>query len=226
MAIGIEERAGVDEQYQTASNTSNLKVESDRRGAGDVIIAAGWSPSRVGMALLRLHSEWDSAVKPRKPGRAAIDAKVAQYKAEDAVARSRCHKPNCEICAPARSPIDRAQAYFDQEMASDLRLLAVSLKARPIVWEQIGHWVALKGIAPSVAAEALLHWLNPVCPACDGLKLKKVPNSPALSARQCSKCHGTGERTRPADSTKVLNYIDDCCQKARQSLKSRLRNSN
>lgn len=67
MAIDIQDRPDIEERYQTAGNTSDLTVEADRGGAGDIIIAAGWSSGRVGMALLRLHSEWDSSEKPAKP---------------------------------------------------------------------------------------------------------------------------------------------------------------
>jgi len=71
--------ATVDEIYQSASNTSNLRVEADRRGPGDVIIAAGWSMSRLGMGLLRLHSEWDASEKPPKPTKASIEALVGTF---------------------------------------------------------------------------------------------------------------------------------------------------
>ena len=46
----------VTERYVTAINTSNLKTEADRGGAADVLIASGWSPTRLGSALLRLVS--------------------------------------------------------------------------------------------------------------------------------------------------------------------------
>ena len=46
-----------EEKYLTATNTSNLKVEADVTGAGDVLIASGWSASRIGGALLRLHTK-------------------------------------------------------------------------------------------------------------------------------------------------------------------------
>lgn len=178
------ERPTVEESYQVAGNTSNLTVEADVRGAGDVLIAAGWSESRVGMALLRLHSEWDGASKSRRePG-----------------------KP-----ASAMS-------------GSDLRLLATSLKSRPAVWAQLAPWLALKGIASEVGAAALLHWLHPSCPHCDGHGLKRAKDAPALTARQCSKCHGTGHRPHPQGSAKVLVFLDDCVSRARQSLKNRLRN--
>lgn len=58
-----DNRRDVEEQYISAGNTSNMRVEADRKTGADVMIAAGWSQSRVGLALLRLHSEWDGAAK-------------------------------------------------------------------------------------------------------------------------------------------------------------------
>lgn len=72
----MTDKPSVDEVYSRAGNTSNLTVEADRRGAGDVLIAAGMvglSPSKsLGMALMRLHSEYDSAARLRD-GATAID---------------------------------------------------------------------------------------------------------------------------------------------------------
>ena len=45
-----------EERYLKASSSSNLKVEADRHGDADVMIASGWSPSRIGHALMRLQS--------------------------------------------------------------------------------------------------------------------------------------------------------------------------
>lgn len=58
-----DERPGVEEQYLKASTTSNLRVQADRRGDADVLIAVGWSCKGFGGALLRLHGEWDAAAK-------------------------------------------------------------------------------------------------------------------------------------------------------------------
>jgi hypothetical protein len=66
-----ETRPTVDEKYVSASHASNLRVEAERTGSADIIIAAGWSPTRIGMALLRLASEWDGAAK--KPGMSRTD---------------------------------------------------------------------------------------------------------------------------------------------------------
>lgn len=57
----------VEELYESASNSKDLSLTSDKRTDADVLIAAGWSDSLIGMALLRLHSEWEGAEKPRKP---------------------------------------------------------------------------------------------------------------------------------------------------------------
>lgn len=56
----------VEEAYTRAgTSSSNLKVDPDRRGDADVLIAAGWSPGMLGGALMRLRGEWDSVAAPR-----------------------------------------------------------------------------------------------------------------------------------------------------------------
>lgn len=56
----------VEEAYTRAgTSSSNLKVDPDRRGDADVLVAAGWSPGMLGGALMRLRGEWDSVAAPR-----------------------------------------------------------------------------------------------------------------------------------------------------------------
>lgn len=56
----------VEEAYTRAgTSSSNLRVDPDRRGDADVLIAAGWSPGMLGSALMRLRGEWDSVAAPR-----------------------------------------------------------------------------------------------------------------------------------------------------------------
>ena len=56
----------VEEAYTRAgTSSSDLKVDPDRRGDADVLIAAGWSPGMLGGALMRLRGEWDSVAAPR-----------------------------------------------------------------------------------------------------------------------------------------------------------------
>lgn len=56
----IKDRPNIEEQYISAGSSSNLRVEADRRGDADILIASGWSASRIGSALMRLHTEFDS----------------------------------------------------------------------------------------------------------------------------------------------------------------------
>lgn len=55
----------VEEAYTSATASSNLRCEADRRTDVDVLIAAGCTPGILGAALMRLHSEWDGCAKPR-----------------------------------------------------------------------------------------------------------------------------------------------------------------
>lgn len=45
-----------------------------------------------------------------------------------------------------------------------------------------------------VALQALSHHVNPVCGHCHGRKFELMEGAPALSARACKHCHGTGRR--------------------------------
>ena len=61
-----------EEQYTSATQSSNLRCEPDRRTDVDVLIAAGCTPGILGGALMRLHSEFDSSSE--KQARTATDA--------------------------------------------------------------------------------------------------------------------------------------------------------
>lgn len=58
-------RPDIAEQYTNAMHTTNLRLKTDAPCAADILIAAAWSASRTGAALLRLHSEYDGAEHPR-----------------------------------------------------------------------------------------------------------------------------------------------------------------
>jgi hypothetical protein len=64
----------VEEAYTRAGTaSSNLKVDAERRGDADMLIAAGWSPGMLGGALMRLRGEWDSAAHPQGRTRTVAD---------------------------------------------------------------------------------------------------------------------------------------------------------
>ena len=53
-----------EEQYTSATQSSNLRCEPDRRTDVDVLLASGMTPGILGAALMRLRSEHDGAAKP------------------------------------------------------------------------------------------------------------------------------------------------------------------
>jgi hypothetical protein len=59
----------IDEAYQGAVGSSNLRVGNDHTlpTPGDMVAAAGMNKHRTGLLLLRLRTEWGSAARPVKP---------------------------------------------------------------------------------------------------------------------------------------------------------------
>ena len=60
-----DDRAGIEEQYCQATTSSNLRVEADKRGAADILIASGMSGRGLGGALMRLRTEYSGGSVPR-----------------------------------------------------------------------------------------------------------------------------------------------------------------
>lgn len=241
--------AAVDEIYQSASNTSNLRVEADRRGPGDVIIAAGWSMSRLGMGLLRLHSEWDASEKPPKPTKASIEALVGTFQ------RALPGEYAPVLAGNKPRPLTGAEAvhYAARWHAHEVGMLLGKLKALPDVREQVTlkalRWgmgrELFQGASPDntmplhpaaerreevaratgKASAVIRYWLDQTCGACHGLKWQQIPGTPALSAKPCHHCCGSGFGAVPhqEQGKRLANYLDDCVSRARQSLKNRLR---
>ena len=52
------ERAGIEEQYVSAGSSSSLRVEADKPGDADILIASGLSRATVGGAIMRLLTEY------------------------------------------------------------------------------------------------------------------------------------------------------------------------
>jgi hypothetical protein len=131
MLADTNERAGIEEQYQRASNASDLSVEPERRGSADMMIAAGWSSSRVGMALLRLHSEWDASEKPPRPTKEAVKALTGTFQRA---------LPGEELKPGSKAvPLTAGQAhhYAAAWHAHEVGMLLQKLKALPAVREQV-----------------------------------------------------------------------------------------
>lgn len=56
----IDDRPTIAERYSSATESSNLKVTSERCGDADILIAAGWSSEVLGAGVARLRTEFDA----------------------------------------------------------------------------------------------------------------------------------------------------------------------
>ncbi len=190
----------VEEAYTRAgTSSSNLKVDPDRRGDADVLIAAGWSPGMLGGALMRLRGEWDSVAAPR----------FRQH----STAHQRRNHPGAD--ADAGAGADAVQ------LLGRLRSLAQVLEA-------VERWATAKHLADArtLARTSVCYWLDPTCRACLGRGAALVPGTPMLG-RVCKACGGSRKAREPMgqDGRRTLNMLDDCVSRRNQSMKKRLHNS-
>ena len=110
--------------------------------------------------------------------------------------------------------MDTTEAVLMLSRLKTLREVRVELTAQMVRW---------KIVAPADKAPAvILWWLDQNCPTCHGTKL-------AATGRVsiCKTCRGTGQARIPMgeEGKRLANYIDDCVDVARNSIRNRLRNT-
>ncbi len=208
--------ATVEERYTTAAHTSDLTVNAERGGAGDLLIAAGWSQNRIGTALIRLHGEWDASEKPRNLDRATLEALASDIAREDGA--------ETVDASHRRSAQDKAAQWLEHEN----RILLGKLKTLAYAKNQINMWAMEREIPdyPAKVSAAILWWLAPKCPACHGRCWEPIQGTPKLSNRQCRVCGGTGNRSIPNGITGrlIVGFFDDCVNVAHSVMRAKLRN--
>ncbi|WP_019573338.1 hypothetical protein [Curvibacter lanceolatus] len=199
----------IEEAYTAAIVSSHLRVEADRPGAADFLIAAGWSQSRIGLAMLRLHTEWERAAKPRPVSKEAVERIAKEV-------------PRTVKVAPPHPATQqaRAQAEVDRWEANEWILVIQQLKSwkgvAAILTGQMDKW---KVHDPSAkASKVILWWMNQNCPACNGTKL-----GPSGRGAMCRPCKGTGKTQPPfgEDGKRLANWIDCCVELARGNIGQR-----
>lgn len=211
-----DDRRTIEESYASATASSDLRCDT-REGAPrsdtDLLIAAGWSPSRIGAALLRLHTEWDGAEHLRP----ATGADFAQ------AARARQPVAQGQTPAAARAQAEKLAADHNHQQA---KLLMAHLKTMPVVREQLTLQLLKWKVedAELVAGALLRWWLAPNCHACHGRKFEVIPETGRLSNKHCKPCGATGKLRIPHGEVgrRLANFMDDCVHRARQSIKKRL----
>lgn len=223
--------ASITEQYTAAAGTSNLRVGNDPNvpTPGDLIAAAGMNKHRMGLALKRLVSEWNSGAVPA-PAEAPALKELAQCVAADRFKRDIASRP----------PMPRAQvealraahrvSQADMEIA---RRDLASLHARSTDWqleENMLRFQRLKTLAAvrlgllrhvqakgweggtHLVAAVIQRFLSPVCPACHGRIGAKLP---------CNACKGRGEAKVPhgGRGRSLLAHMHACMASAAKELR-------
>lgn len=203
------ERPGLDEQYLVATNTSDLTLNPDRVCAATHLIAAGLLGNRMGEALIHLRAEWDAADKPRKMTEAEIAARAVELP-------RRHGKPD----------VKRARTEALVGYAAGMRNRARQMRGWLPAMLLMREWADARQVDLDLLSPALYHFLNPTCPVCDGHGLRKVPDAPALSAKQCHHCNGSGVWPRPLGAERIHDWLRGCVGRAKQDRRKLLRGEN
>lgn len=208
-----DQQRSVSEAYASAVTSTNMRVEADRRGDADVIIAAAWSMSRVGSVLLRLHSEFDRSERPRpvQPEQflALVPLKVGQARVSE------------------KDRASRARALAHGANVAAISQLLSGLHSMPAACVQVADRCARWGMhdADAAARTMVRWWLHSRCPACGGTMYQVAPGAQRHTGKACKACHGVGTVPVPLgqDGRRVANWMDSAVEAARHQIRNRLR---
>lgn len=219
-------KPGLDEKYTAARNSRDLTVgpcELPNRDS-DVLAAAAWTQSRLGHALMQLHSEWDAAEKPSRPTRAQIQSLVGTYQR----APQGIEAETDDNDKPKVLTLVTAKSYADNWYRHEMGLLLGKLKTLPAVREGLATEVATWGWADprTQSAEVLRWWLDQSCHVCHGTKFQFATGTRRLGDRPCGECHGSGHSRVPhgQQGTKLANWMDEGVNIARRRIRKALQN--
>ena len=214
----------LEERYGAATASSNLRLDENRPGAVNLIIAAGVAgrPDKDGVvkasrmlggALQRLLTEWNQVAKPqRMPVRSFKDwLEVLPL----IPVGTRVGKDGATVPVLGRDKIGAGFKRKEQQAASDaafrneLMMLAQKLPSRVLV-RQILFAVALKWGCEEpeeVVAGAIVYWLASKCRTCSGTGEVQAGDK----VRTCHHCEGGTEAPVPgADAGRALvNHMDE-----------------
>lgn len=207
------DKPALDERYSSARNSKNLTVgHSDlpNRDA-DILAAAAWSQSRIGHALLQLHSEWDSAEKPQKPRKADAE-------------RIALSLPRVADRLDMAAGWDMANRWHAHEVGMLLGKLKTLPRVRLQLAEVVNKWGWEQPEHKS--AEILRWWLDQTCHTCHGTKFQVIEGTNRQSSKPCHACQGSGTSHAPHGQMgkKLANWMDEGVNVARRRIRAALRN--
>lgn len=210
----LDNPPSLEERYGAATASSNLRLDENRRGAVNMLIAAGVAsrPDKDGVvkasralggALARLLSEWHQSAKPQR-------MPVMSFKDwMEALPKKSVQGNLVRDVAGARECRANQQKVSDRAYHQELVLLAQKLPSRVLVRE-ILFAVAVKWNCENperVVAEAIAYWLASKCKTCNGTGEVQAGDK----VRTCGDCKGGTEAPVPgADAGRaLLAFMDE-----------------
>ncbi|WP_280191173.1 hypothetical protein [Delftia sp. PS-11] len=184
------ERPTFIERLASASTSSNLSVDTEKRGDADYLIAAGLQPAKLGRLVYQLLSEWDARPKPRPLTEQQL-ALIAE-----------------QLPRKSRGRLDMVGARIKEAQWQELQRLEILRKLptfKRLVDPHAGFlpWVQARGIQDGATklADVLLWWCDRKCTNCGGVKLGEIAT--------CDVCKGFGTREVPhdTDGLKISEHI-------------------
>lgn len=242
-ADGNEAPRSMQESYASAVSEGRSRVQEHRTTSADLIAAAGMNQHRMGMALMRLVSEWNSGAVPRQgevPDLKALAQRMADERFEREVGNSPKMSPERRAAFQAANVVEKA----DMEMArAELRRLEAQatdwqieehklrfqrLKTLPSIRVGLLHWVAAKGWddGERLVSSVLRYFLSPKCPSCGGSGVRDFAgNNRRGAGKPCRACEGNtvrGELNVPGHGRgkALLQYLRQCTGQAASDLRT------
>jgi hypothetical protein len=227
------EKPGIEEIYERATNTSNLKQEAERRTSADVLRDMAMSASRLGSEALRLRGQWASAEKPTRQRTRTVKQWAEILPLIQQGEREVRDKDGKKVKVPnmvadlesARAANEeesqRHDEWFERAMEALIGQLPSLAEVRAAVAVQALKWNM--DSAEHKAAAVVKYWLNQNCRGCDGRKWQLIPGSPSLSNKMCRVCQGSGVAEVPhgQDGRKLANHLDQCVHRYKQTMRTR-----
>jgi hypothetical protein len=221
-------RPTTDEKYGRAVHARNLKIERDhtRSNIADILIAAGWSRGKLGVALMRLQSEWDGAEKPRRLSPDATRMLATKMPRQVPLVLSeaglRARNIRGFVAGELDAQHEAAKLTADEWHLIELGFLLQKLKTLAEVRERISEyaWLADMESADVKASALIAWWLHHVCPSCGGNKWLLIPGTNRQSGRPCLKCRGSGETPIPwgIEGRQLLAEMEESIRSAKNSM--------
>lgn len=214
------------ERYGLATVSKNLKLDQNKRGAVNMLIASGLALrfgknkkekfSRIlGKALTRLEAEWHQAAKPKKMQIPTI---------KDCVKRLPLIKVGERLNVPVmgRNKIDARKFQEEQKLIAELsysrelvflaQKLPSRIEVKQILFELVSNWT--KENKDELMASIIVYWLTNKCLSCNGTGLIKL--------KICNDCKGSSRSQCPGfeEGRSILNFMDQSQRVWADSLKS------